>query len=115
MEKHERHCTMNPGRTCRWAQLEYGLGARHGGHSFNKALPRWVRLLAPLTKADLDRLRDRVGGCPACMLAALRQSGVEYHYDAETHEHMFDYQKEVEQYREHERNLDYREELGYSY
>lgn len=102
MAKHECHCTMNPGRTCRWAQLEYGPRTRYGAHSFRRGLPRWVRLRAPLVEADLDKLRDHVGGCPACMLAALRQSGVEYHYDAETHNHMFDYQEEVKEYRERE-------------
>lgn len=111
MAKHERHCTMNPGRTCRWAQLEYGSRTRYGEHSFRRGLPRWVRLLAPLTKADLDRVRERVGECPACMLAALRQSGVEYHYDYENHEHMFDYEDEVKEYREREKELLNQEEM----
>lgn len=110
MEKHERHCTMNPDRTCRWAQLEYGPRTRYGTHSFRRGLPRWVRLRSPLTREDLDDIRDRVGGCPACMLAALRQSSVEYHYDAVTHQHMFDYEEEVKRFREHESWLGQREE-----
>lgn len=111
MEKHERHCTMNPGRTCRWAQLEYGPRTRYGEHTARKGLPRWLRLSAPLTKTHLDKLHDYVGGCPACMLAALRQSGVEYHYNYDTGEHLFDYKVEIARYREHEQEIQEQEEM----
>lgn len=111
MEKHERHCTMNPNRVCRWAQLDYGPRTRYGEHQFRRGLPRWVRLRAPLTKEDIDKLRDHTGGCPACTLAALRQSGVEYHYDFQSHEVLFNYEDEVKEYREHEQELLLQEEM----
>jgi hypothetical protein len=68
-----------------------------------------MRLRAPLGREDIAELHDRVGGCPACMLAALRQSGVEYHYD-EKHALIFDYTREVERYREDEREQALQEE-----
>jgi len=87
-----------------------------GPHSFRKGLPRWLRLRAPLTKADIDLLREHVSECPACMLAALRQSGVEYHYDARGTGLLFNYEDEVKQYREHEQEFwqqqEYREIEG---
>lgn len=109
-EKHERHCTMNPDRVCRWAQLENGPRTRHGEHSFRKSLPRWVRLNAPLTEDVLNKLRDYTGSCPACTLAALRQSGIEYHYDYGTGKRLFDYEQEVKDFRLHERELEQQEE-----
>jgi len=109
--KHERHCTMNPDRTCKWALLDDGPRTRHGEHSFRRGLPRWVRLRAPLTVYDISELRDRAGYCPACILAALRQSGVEYHYDYQNGGLLFDYEQEVKDYRESERELEMQEEM----
>ena len=61
---------------------------------------------APLSIYDIADLRERVGYCPACMLAALRQSGVEYHYDYSGGAPLFDYQQEVSDYREHEHEVE---------
>lgn len=104
MEKHERHCTMNPQRTCRWVIDEKR-------HDFD--IPRLASALrenAPLLPTDIQRLRVEVEGCPACMLAALRQSGVEYHYNYKTSDHLFNYKEEVEKFRREEREAaDYAE------
>ena len=37
------------------------------------------------------------------MLAALRQSGVEYHYDTQTGMNIWNYEDEIKEYREAER------------
>lgn len=44
------------------------------------------------------------------MLAALRQSGLEYHYDYLTSTRIFDYEEEVKTYREAEHDLAQQEE-----
>lgn len=111
MEKHERHCTMNPERDCKWGLLEEGPRTRYDEHHFRKGLPRWVRLRAPLDVYDIAELRERAGYCPACMLAALRQSGVEYHYDYSGGAVLFSYEQEVNDYRKHEQEQALREEL----
>lgn len=116
MEKHERYCTLNPERVCRWVLMAYPPRSHGRTHTFRKGLPRWLRLRAPLTKADIDELRERVNECPACMLAALRQSGVEYHYDYTNGGLLFNYEDEVEEYRKAEREFwqeqEYREIQG---
>lgn len=104
MEKHELHCTMNPNRVCRWELLEY----KHmPTHAMRKGIPRWLQLRAPLGTEDIEALREKVEQCPACMLSALRLSGLEYHYNHKTGLHLFSYEKEIEDWREawHEREL----------
>ncbi len=97
MENHEAKCTLNPDRVCKWGDeghtVAYGL----------RVLAEEVRQRAPLDAADIDWLHDEVDGCPACMLAALRQSGVEYHYDVGSGGRLWDYGEEVERYRVAER------------
>lgn len=103
MEQHERRCTMNPARTCRWG----------GSHSFDfPRLAATLRQRAPLTKDAVDWLHDEVDGCPPCMLAALRQSGVEYHYDYSAGERIFDYDEAVKRAREDER-AEFRRAVGW--
>jgi len=76
MEKHERGCTANPNRICglhlkphsRWREPQ-------------KPLSELTKIVAGATQEDIDSriptLRDASGlwpgGCPACILAALRQ------------------------------------------
>jgi len=114
MEKHELYCTMNPERTCRWSLLEYMPSPRmaaagaDGTHRMRRGLPRWVRMFAPLEEPILKRLRDHTQGCPACMLAAVRQSGLDiFARDC------FSYDEEVKRYREEERDhWEYEEKLA---
>ncbi len=100
MEGHERRCTLNPDRACRWG----------GAHEPDTA--RWadvIRSRSPLTKDDIAWLRNETDGCPPCMLAALRQSGLaDFHYDTETSERIFDYDEEIAAYRKGEREDEYR-------
>jgi hypothetical protein len=100
MEKHERHCTLNSMRTCRWKSAAWD-GEDHPIIDLS-ALIGEVQALTPLTEESLSWLRVQVNGCPACMLAVLRQSGVEYHYALNSGP-LFDYQGEVERFREEER------------
>lgn len=116
MELHESVCTLNPERRCRW---------RIDGHSDGTrvidaaALASEIRSRAvsyPLSsdpespestyleKDDIYWLHDEVEGCPACMLAALRQSGVGEFHHAHTGELIFDYQQAVDAIRERERD-----------
>ncbi len=106
MAKHEKNCTMNPGRGC-------GMCDR-----LDNSFPEPIEtLMAPLkelealrlkqtktttigdleiegsprlvdeTKAAIDKLRKLSGHCPACMLAAVRQSKADVEF--------FDYKAEV--------------------
>lgn len=97
MELHERICTLNPERECRWKLPDHP----NGGYAL---APLVAELISrrPLQQGDIDWLHDEVDGCPACMLAALRQSGPDYHHD-DRGQVIFDYQKQVEEAREVER------------
>jgi len=65
MKRHEERCTMNPHRFC-------GMCGCH---------PDIDILITALgegkTDADVDRLRGSADRCPLCMLAAIRQSGLQ--------------------------------------
>lgn len=97
MEKHERHCTLNPDRKCRWQMGEDA----HAEVNFRE-LAEEIRRRAPLGAEDVDWLRDATQ-CPACMLAVFRQAGVEYHYDQAGTGRLWDYGEEVERFRKDER------------
>jgi hypothetical protein len=105
MAKHELHCTMNPERECRMCK------------ALNQPQPEMVELLALLPdpkgfeKEDdllgalcvsypglsgaveeaMKILRERVGDCPVCIMAALRQRGIHL-----SMVESFDFKKEVE-------------------
>lgn len=96
MEMHERVCTVNPKRVCRW---------KIDGHDPEPNLPYLygaIQERAPLDVSDIEWLRREVAGCPACMLAVLRQSGVEFHYSPRGAA-IFSYDDEVERLRVEER------------
>lgn len=92
MAKHERHCTKNPARACRTCTLING-----GNGPDSDELRALVAMLPTPVAQDWDsignpspqfekfmrevaevapRLREAAGGCPACMLAAIRQAGI---------------------------------------
>jgi hypothetical protein len=86
MIKHERHCTMNPARSCRTCRLiDGGNGPDAEGLRALVAIlpsgptPGWgeefVAFMATVDAA-IPKLREAAGGCPACMLAAIRQAGI---------------------------------------
>jgi len=64
MKKHEARCTMNPERVC-------GTCEESDGHQYDMSI-----LIAELMSGGIDALRDKTEGCPNCMLAAVRQSGI---------------------------------------
>lgn len=106
MAKHERHCTMNPARSCRTCTLINGgngpdsvelhalvaILAEPGATA--KELATFEKTIWRGADADesqlynlhgelqrqiavaLPTLREAADGCPACMLAAIRQAGV---------------------------------------
>lgn len=96
INKHEKHCTMNPNRECGMCDVVK-----------NKPVPMKKLLqVTPTTNATkelLEPLRGLTDNCPACILSALRQSGC-------TDYALFDYKKEVETFwaevREQERQED---------
>ena len=67
MARHEKHCTMNPQRVCRV----------NGEHTPD--LPALIAALGCGDKDGVRRLWEAAPreGCPACMLAAIRQSGLQ--------------------------------------
>ena len=72
--KHERSCTANPNRECGCCRM---MG--------NKQEPI-TDLISALGNGDqegLDRLTALADGCPACILAAIRQSGLQCGPDEE--------------------------------
>ena len=92
MKQHEAHCTMNPYRTCRVCALMSG--EKEAPPSPMKkmlaVLPpvEAITEISPLTgcrivgekghdvlQTVIERLEEAADGCPACMLAALRQKG----------------------------------------
>jgi|ERR1044072_785675 hypothetical protein len=78
--EHEKHCTMNPERQCRMCKWQ----------------PRAKKLSVADLKKELEvsfaRLRFMVQ-CPACILAAIKQSGKSPYDD-----YHFEYGKEAEAY-----------------
>ena len=104
IEKHELRCTLNPRRECRWCWDS--LSGRERLERQQSLLPN--PLLAHLGKhvlsdfrlrrEDIDWVHDLVDGCPACMLAILRQSNIQYAHDAQGIT-LFDYDEAVEQWR----------------
>jgi hypothetical protein len=113
MAKHEAGCTMNPVRVCRWRIDGHSDGTKQmdmapiaQGVSY-----RAFHSGGFLSAEDIDWLRSELDGCPACMLAALRQSDVaEFHYDARSGT-IFDYATEVERLRRDEREADARDQF----
>jgi hypothetical protein len=107
MEKHERHCTRNPERICRWMRLDDPPSARMFAevptghhHKMRRGLPRWIRLFAPLDSTGVDRLREHARGCPACMLSAVRLSEVDVYV---AFRNGWSFEAEVERHRKDER------------
>lgn len=73
--KHERACTANPNRICTMC------GHAHATQRPIAELLSVIRENLPKGsldgKAATEKLREATEGCPACMLAAIRQSGLQ--------------------------------------
>lgn len=97
MEKHERHCTMNPARTCRVCPL-IARWFPSESPRIHLTVPELQKLLDPphwYANISVDEfaerikpLREATGNCPACILSALRQQGI-------TREQSYEYKDEV--------------------
>lgn len=92
MAHHEAHCTGNPKRICGYCKEA---GRDQDPMSVMIAV---LTSKAPDYDAGLELLRDLTENCPACILAAIRQSGVQKADDEEGgYVHVnFDFKKEKE-------------------
>ena len=61
MVKHEQHCTLNPARKCRMCT------------DFPRVIQQPIADLIAAYNEGIEALRTKANGCPACMLAAIRQ------------------------------------------
>jgi hypothetical protein len=117
MKNHEKHCTNNPNRDCKMCSVSGG---------YQEDIKTLIRVLK---YEGLNALRDKCFTCPACMLAAIRQSGlndakptedlIENHKIKEVREAVqgFDYNKEKAEYwAEHNANeIERHRQEGYYY
>jgi hypothetical protein len=81
LEKHERHCTLNPNRTCRLCGREsiLELIARYKNtykliEKTNEGLEDKSYEIEWIKKPTLDEIMDSVELCPTCTLTILRLS-----------------------------------------
>ena len=86
MRLHERHCTMNPNRSCRLCKQPRDIPGiikslpHHRSYYDDEGKPVGVGLLA--------QIRTACSNCPACILAIVRQAAITPVVD-------FDYKEEV--------------------
>lgn len=107
MERHEKHCTNNPNRECRMCGVksrDYSLLSSGLAIRTNAIVNSSGEDMRSANTDALDWLRDEVEGCPACMLAVLRQCKV---WSSE-----WNYKKEHELWWS-ERNSERMENVGY--
>jgi hypothetical protein len=94
MRRHEKRCTLNPSREC--GVCKYVGREQPAAESLASAIVEdirehelriasWEIHDAVVERVLVPRLDAAAGGCPACMLAAIRQHGGDYIFD-------FDYQ-----------------------
>ena len=106
MAKHEKHCTMNPNRVCRFCS-----------YADEKQTPM-VELLSVLPSPDgldpnlewkpiIDDLYDKANGCPACVFSAIRQKGIHPSITG------FDFKSEIAKFWEEENEESASAEMGY--
>ena len=85
MEQHELHCTMNPQRQCRVCKMVDGEQKPIGELlrilpepriNYDDENPNIEWESYPGLKDAMLKLRKLTEGCPACMMAALRQKGI---------------------------------------
>ena len=108
LQKHEEHCTLNPNRKC-------GVCEAMGGtpvpmNELLNLLPDLKNFVVPVSdnffseedsysmpeetaKEILIKLREATDGCPACIMAALRQKGIFLSLIPQ-----FDYKEEMEDF-----------------
>ena len=77
IRQHVSRCTANPDRECHWkwrshSYRDYGVPHCKAGELRRHIT--WCKNLKRWNEKNLDKLRERVDGCPACMLAVMRQA-----------------------------------------
>lgn len=99
IKSHEIHCTNNPNRICGMCKLA-GLD--------QSSISELVSALGAGNKLGVDNLRDLTDGCPACMLAAIRQSGLNDDYDNHNTDYIeFSFKKERDIFLSNISNIEY--------
>lgn len=101
MRRHEESCTANPARNCKFC------GVCNGA-----LLPELIAITQQCAEDNIEPLREAANGCPACMLAAIRQSGKQRPYESEDDRGFsfaFDFKKEKESWWHDEKHA--REEM----
>jgi hypothetical protein len=103
MKRHEKGCTANPDRDC-------GLCAEAGLQQ--QPIADLIAALGAGDKAGVEAVRDLAEGCPACTLAAIRQSGLQRasSFDDDGFSVPFDFKAEMKDWwdqRNNERSEDY--------
>jgi len=99
IKKHEMHCTMNPNRICRMCELMEW--EQQPIEKLKKSIVKikdekqvddgFITGIIP-AEYNIEKLKDISNGCPACIMSALRQSGINLAWVG------FDYQKSVEEF-----------------
>ena len=95
LERHEKHCTMNPNRECRFCKI-----IEKEDDIEKLPMDKLIELVP-----DLDKLREATNNCPACILAAIRQEYIkresmeeEEEFSYRSYIAKFDYKKEVDKF-----------------
>ena len=103
MKKHEGGCTKNPNRTCGFCDVSGGFEAdpkelllivKKGVNEIEKQLFDSLAMnnnIDKVSKRVVEELLDKTEGCPACTLAAIRQTEDSYYIN-------FDYKKTKDQF-----------------
>ena len=119
MEKHEKICTKNPDRECGFCVINGGSGT-----SDKRILNRIVKVgsvvlekmwgIVDWESKEFDKKNDRIikmlvkysGGCPACILSAIRLGGenamlINFDYKKQKEQFWIDHQRDEPDYSEY--------------
>ena len=106
MKHHENNCTMNPNRKCGMCEyteneqasivdllkaLKADILEYKKDNTFDRYNEVGTYLMENVYSVPLNKLRNVSEGCPACILAAIRQSGISQSIE-------FDFKKEKEEF-----------------
>ncbi len=108
MRKHEKGCTANPERVC---------GFCHFAGYDQRPIKEMISILNQDIPVEdrMEKLREYANDCPACILSAIRQSGLQKFDPDETGcnqapDFEFDFKKEAAKFwEEHQDNQEYYE------
>jgi hypothetical protein len=75
MRTHEKGCTANPQRTCRFHP--------HLSDEPQRPMSELLEVLGAAPDFGMSELRRRAANCPMCILSAIRQSGIIQKWDGD--------------------------------